>query len=201
MGSLLFRCPRTDREIDVGIRTDSRSLSLEPFFALQRQCPACGETHHWHAMEGRIDQDGPGSRTVSWPAGARHESGDGSDSTTRVGAASERQIAPAVGFPDHVPLTAAAESTVERSQQLQPRAAEHIDSLEVERRRYGGIVANLQAGRSAAQTPRALEPVAAAGVSPERRELADELLELLKQAGVDCELWIAGQPIGSKTWH
>jgi hypothetical protein len=205
MGSLLFRCPRTDREVDVGIHTDSRSLSLEPFFALRRQCPACGETHHWHAMEGRIDQDEPGSRTVSCPAELRGESGDRGDSMIRVGTAAEPQTAPRLGFLDHVALRAAVASTQERSRQLRLRAAEQIDSLEAEQRRYGRIIADLQAERSsgrpsAAKISRALEAVAAE-VSPERRELAVELLDLLKQAGVDCELWIAGQPIGFKTLH
>jgi hypothetical protein len=123
MGSLLFRCPKTDREIDVGISTDRRSLSLDPFFALRRQCPACGDVHHWHAMEGRIVPEG----TLQ-------------------------------GSPSGAP-------------------------------------------RSGLEAPQGSEQPVAVEVSPARRELADELVTLLTQVGVDCELWIGGLPVRSKTWH
>ncbi len=197
MGSLLFRCPNTDREIDGGICIDWRSLSLDPFFTLRRHCPACGDVHHWHAMEGRIDPAGP--------EGKERRSDGRSDETVLQGDLGP-QPGPAVGFLDHVALRMAVASTQQRSRQLRLRAAERIGSLQAVGMEAARIVGELQGKPSDAlssghEAPRASEQPAATGVSPERRELADELVALLTQVGVDCELWIGGLPVGSKTWH
>ncbi len=126
MASLLFRCPITAREIDLGIEIDFRALSLNPFFALRRRCPECGAFHSWHAMEGRIEEPDTGLH----PESCREDASR------------------------HGPLIV---------------LAQHID------------------GPSEA--------------SCARRKLADELITVLTHAGVHCELWIGGEPVGPKTCH
>lgn len=52
MQSLMFRCPRTGREIGSGIRAESSALIR--LFSLRVRCPACEELHEWHVSEGLL---------------------------------------------------------------------------------------------------------------------------------------------------
>ena len=56
MGALLFRCPKTDQEVDIGIDTDPRSLSTIRFFSVRGYCPHCRDTHDWNISDGRSDE-------------------------------------------------------------------------------------------------------------------------------------------------
>src|SRR5258707_565469 len=56
MGALLFRSPRTEHEVDIGIETDPGSLSTIRFFSVRGYCPHCRDTHDWNISDGRSDE-------------------------------------------------------------------------------------------------------------------------------------------------
>jgi hypothetical protein len=45
MASLLFNCPKTNRQAPTGIETDVQSLSVAWRGILKVNCPHCGEVH------------------------------------------------------------------------------------------------------------------------------------------------------------
>jgi hypothetical protein len=47
MERLIFVCPATDQEIDVGITSDLTSLLRMRREHVRAQCPACGQWHEW----------------------------------------------------------------------------------------------------------------------------------------------------------
>ena len=47
MGAILIQCPRTLREVSVGIETDQASFDAMPVRHSQMLCPACGAVHVW----------------------------------------------------------------------------------------------------------------------------------------------------------
>ena len=47
MGSLMLRCPMTDRNFSTGIHTDIDSLKLVPDTRITARCPYCGQEHTW----------------------------------------------------------------------------------------------------------------------------------------------------------
>ncbi len=47
MERLIFVCPATDQEVDVGITSDLMSLLRMRGEHVRAQCPACGKQHEW----------------------------------------------------------------------------------------------------------------------------------------------------------
>jgi predicted RNA-binding Zn-ribbon protein involved in translation (DUF1610 family) len=47
MEKLIFVCPRTDRQVDIGVATEIGTLLRIRSQMMRAQCPACGETHEW----------------------------------------------------------------------------------------------------------------------------------------------------------
>jgi hypothetical protein len=52
MQPLMFRCPRTGREIVSGLHAEHSGLMR--LFTLRLRCPACEDLHEWHVNEGCI---------------------------------------------------------------------------------------------------------------------------------------------------
>lgn len=47
MGSIMIQCPRTLRDVPVGIDTDKHSFEAMPAVHSTMLCPACGAKHVW----------------------------------------------------------------------------------------------------------------------------------------------------------
>jgi predicted RNA-binding Zn-ribbon protein involved in translation (DUF1610 family) len=54
MQRLYFVCPRTGREIDVGIMTELRTLLRIRMKQVRAQCPHCGAEHEWPVRDARV---------------------------------------------------------------------------------------------------------------------------------------------------
>jgi hypothetical protein len=63
MGSLMLRCPMTDRNFSTGIHTDIDSLKLVPDTRITARCPYCGQEHTWGRADAWLaESGGPGER-------------------------------------------------------------------------------------------------------------------------------------------
>ena len=47
MEKLIFLCPTTNRQVDIGVATEIGTLLRIRSRSVRAQCPACGETHEW----------------------------------------------------------------------------------------------------------------------------------------------------------
>jgi predicted RNA-binding Zn-ribbon protein involved in translation (DUF1610 family) len=47
MEKLIFVCPTTNRQVDIGVATEIGTLLRIRSQTLRAQCPACGNTHEW----------------------------------------------------------------------------------------------------------------------------------------------------------
>jgi len=47
MERLVFRCPRTGQNVDVGIETEINTLLLIRRNKVRGRCPGCGQWHEW----------------------------------------------------------------------------------------------------------------------------------------------------------
>ena len=56
MERLLFVCPVTGREVDVGIETEIGTLLRIRSNTLRTQCPACGQRHEWKVRDAALPQ-------------------------------------------------------------------------------------------------------------------------------------------------
>jgi hypothetical protein len=56
MERLLFICPQTGREVDVGIETEIGTLLRIKSKTLRGRCPACGRTHEWTVRDAVLPQ-------------------------------------------------------------------------------------------------------------------------------------------------
>jgi endogenous inhibitor of DNA gyrase (YacG/DUF329 family) len=56
MERLLFICPETGREVDVGIETEIGTLLRIKSKTLRTQCPACGRRHEWQLRDAVLPQ-------------------------------------------------------------------------------------------------------------------------------------------------
>jgi hypothetical protein len=56
MERLLFICPQTGREVDVGIETEIGTLLRIKSKTLRSRCPACGQTHEWTVRDAVLPQ-------------------------------------------------------------------------------------------------------------------------------------------------
>ena len=70
MNSLLFRCPKTGRGVEVGINIDYRSLRLVQPVTVRLVCPLCQTPHEWKLSDGLIEDlpDTQPSELTAWSA-------------------------------------------------------------------------------------------------------------------------------------
>jgi predicted RNA-binding Zn-ribbon protein involved in translation (DUF1610 family) len=54
MERLLFVCPATGREVDVGIETEIGTLLRIKGETLRARCPACGQMHQWPVRDAAL---------------------------------------------------------------------------------------------------------------------------------------------------
>ena len=47
MERLIFVCPKTGQQVDIGVASEISTLLRIRSEMLRAQCPACGETHEW----------------------------------------------------------------------------------------------------------------------------------------------------------
>ena len=47
MEKLIFVCPETNQQVDIGVATEIGTLLRIRSRTVRAQCPACGETHEW----------------------------------------------------------------------------------------------------------------------------------------------------------
>jgi hypothetical protein len=59
MNPLLFQCPKTGRNIDVGIEINYGSLRNVQPVTIRLLCPLCDSPHEWHLSEGWIKEPPP----------------------------------------------------------------------------------------------------------------------------------------------
>ncbi len=51
MGTVMIRCPRTNRAVSTQIDTEASVFERLPEVASRLRCPACGEEHVWTARD------------------------------------------------------------------------------------------------------------------------------------------------------
>jgi transcription elongation factor Elf1 len=56
MERLMFICPKTGREVDVGIETEIGTLLRIKSKAVRGRCRACGQSHEWMVAEAVLPQ-------------------------------------------------------------------------------------------------------------------------------------------------
>ncbi len=56
MERLVFTCPRTGRQVDVGIESELQTLLRIRANTLRARCPACGERHEWLVGEAQLSK-------------------------------------------------------------------------------------------------------------------------------------------------
>ena len=56
MERLHFVCPRTGRDVDVGIESELVTLLRIRHNRVLARCPACDEHHEWQVHEARLQQ-------------------------------------------------------------------------------------------------------------------------------------------------
>lgn len=56
MERLHFICPKTGRDIDVGIDSELETLLRIRRVHVKAQCPVCGERHDWLVSQARLQQ-------------------------------------------------------------------------------------------------------------------------------------------------
>ena len=47
MEKLIFVCPKTNSQVDIGVATEIGTLLRIRSSLVRAQCPACGEIHEW----------------------------------------------------------------------------------------------------------------------------------------------------------
>ena len=55
MGTVMIRCPRTDRAVSTEINTEPSVFRRLPEVQSRLRCPACGEVHVWTASEAWLE--------------------------------------------------------------------------------------------------------------------------------------------------
>jgi hypothetical protein len=53
---LIFVCPNTGRQVDIGVTTEIGTLLRIRSRIVRAQCPACGETHEWPVRDAALIQ-------------------------------------------------------------------------------------------------------------------------------------------------
>lgn len=54
MQRLYFACPKTGKEVDVGIESELNTLLLIRSKPVTAQCPHCGEWHEWPVADAQL---------------------------------------------------------------------------------------------------------------------------------------------------
>jgi predicted RNA-binding Zn-ribbon protein involved in translation (DUF1610 family) len=54
MEKLMFVCPKTNQQVDIGVATEIGTLLRIRSRTVQAQCPACGETHEWAVRDAAL---------------------------------------------------------------------------------------------------------------------------------------------------
>jgi predicted RNA-binding Zn-ribbon protein involved in translation (DUF1610 family) len=56
MEKLIFVCPKTKQQVDIGVTTEIGTLLRIRSRIVRAQCPACGETHEWPVRDAWLVQ-------------------------------------------------------------------------------------------------------------------------------------------------
>ena len=56
MEKLIFVCPKTNQQVDIGVATEIGTLLRIRSRTVRAQCPACGETHEWPVRDAWLVQ-------------------------------------------------------------------------------------------------------------------------------------------------
>lgn len=56
MEKLIFVCPKTDQQVDIGVATEIGTLLRIRSRMVRARCPACGETHEWAVRDASLIQ-------------------------------------------------------------------------------------------------------------------------------------------------
>jgi predicted RNA-binding Zn-ribbon protein involved in translation (DUF1610 family) len=56
MEKLIFVCPKTDQQVDIGVASEIGTLLRIRARVVRAQCPACGEIHEWPVRDARLVQ-------------------------------------------------------------------------------------------------------------------------------------------------
>jgi hypothetical protein len=56
MENLVFACPKTGRQVDIGVATEIGTLLRIRSRVVLARCPACGETHEWPVRDAWLVQ-------------------------------------------------------------------------------------------------------------------------------------------------
>lgn len=56
MEKLIFVCPKTHQQVDIGVTTEIGTLLRIRSSMVRAQCPVCGETHEWPVRDARLIQ-------------------------------------------------------------------------------------------------------------------------------------------------
>jgi len=51
MEGLIFVCPKTGEQVDIGVATEITTLLRIRSQMIRAQCPACGGTHEWSVRD------------------------------------------------------------------------------------------------------------------------------------------------------
>lgn len=54
MERLIFMCPKTRQQVDIGVTTEIGTLLRIRSRVVQAYCPACGETHEWPVRDAQL---------------------------------------------------------------------------------------------------------------------------------------------------
>ena len=55
MERLLFVCPNSGRDVDVGIESELDTLLRIRMNRVRAKCPACGAWHEWRVRDAQLD--------------------------------------------------------------------------------------------------------------------------------------------------
>jgi hypothetical protein len=69
MGTVMIRCPETQRAISTGMQVDRATFHSTPVFFGRTLCPLCGNKHEWFAKDAWVCESGT---AVCDPNCARH---------------------------------------------------------------------------------------------------------------------------------
>jgi predicted RNA-binding Zn-ribbon protein involved in translation (DUF1610 family) len=56
MEKLIFVCPKTNQQVDIGVGTEIGTLLRIRSRMVRARCPACGETHEWPVRDAWLVQ-------------------------------------------------------------------------------------------------------------------------------------------------
>ena len=54
MERLVFTCPRTGKDLDVGIESELQTLLRIRTNKIVARCPHCGQRHEWRVLDGQL---------------------------------------------------------------------------------------------------------------------------------------------------